>query len=108
MAKILIVDDVPANIKVLGRLLKEHHQLMVASNGEKASFISTGITTRVKLRILLTHKGYWLKVKFQNYIYKGIFFHGKESIFRPCDLFSGQAAPGKGNSGRLQCFNRLF
>lgn len=36
MAKIMIVDDVPTNIKVLGALLKNKYEIIVANNGEKA------------------------------------------------------------------------
>jgi two-component system, cell cycle response regulator len=36
MKKILIVDDYPANIKVLGELLRENYELLVATNGLKA------------------------------------------------------------------------
>lgn len=36
MAQILIVDDVPANIKILGELLKDRYQILVANNAEKA------------------------------------------------------------------------
>ncbi len=36
MEKILIADDVPANIKMLGEMLKGRYELLVATNGEKA------------------------------------------------------------------------
>ncbi len=36
MSKILIVDDVPANIKILGELLKGKYEIFVAGNGIKA------------------------------------------------------------------------
>ncbi|HEY9162686.1 MAG TPA: diguanylate cyclase [Desulfomonilia bacterium] len=36
MKKILIVDDYPANIKVLGELLREKYEVLVATNGLKA------------------------------------------------------------------------
>jgi len=36
MNRVLIVDDFPANIKVLGELLKEKYELLVATNGAKA------------------------------------------------------------------------
>lgn len=36
MEKILIVDDVPANIKILGELLKKQYKILVASNAQKA------------------------------------------------------------------------
>lgn len=40
MNKILIVDDFPANIKVLGELLKDRYELLVATNGLKAVAIA--------------------------------------------------------------------
>jgi diguanylate cyclase (GGDEF)-like protein len=40
MKKILIVDDYPANIKVLGELLREKFELLVATNGLKAVSIA--------------------------------------------------------------------
>lgn len=36
MAQILIVDDVPANIRVLGELLRDQHEILVANNGSRA------------------------------------------------------------------------
>ena len=36
MEKILIADDVPANIKMLGEMLKRKYEILVATNGEKA------------------------------------------------------------------------
>ncbi len=36
MDRILIVDDLPSNIKILGELLKEQYDIIVASNGNKA------------------------------------------------------------------------
>lgn len=36
MPKIMIVDDVPTNIKVLGELLKDKYEVLVANNGNKA------------------------------------------------------------------------
>lgn len=36
LARILIVDDVPVNIKLLGELLREHYEIYVANNGQKA------------------------------------------------------------------------
>ncbi len=36
MPKILIVDDIPANIKILGELLKGKYDILVAGNGSKA------------------------------------------------------------------------
>lgn len=36
MARILIVDDVPLNIKMLGELLREQYEIFVANNGQKA------------------------------------------------------------------------
>jgi len=36
MKKILIVDEYPANIKVLGELLREKYEVLVATNGLKA------------------------------------------------------------------------
>ena len=41
METVLIVDDLPANIKVLGSLLTGHYNLLVANNGEKAINIAT-------------------------------------------------------------------
>ena len=36
MNKILIVDDIPVSIKVLGELLKENYEILVATSGRKA------------------------------------------------------------------------
>lgn len=36
MEKILIVDDVPANIKMLGEILKGSYEIVVATNGDRA------------------------------------------------------------------------
>jgi diguanylate cyclase (GGDEF)-like protein len=36
MSKILIVDDIPVSIKVLGELLKEDYEILVATSGRKA------------------------------------------------------------------------
>ncbi len=36
MEKILIADDVPANIKMLGEMLRGQYEILVATNGEKA------------------------------------------------------------------------
>ena len=36
MSKILIVDDIPVSIKVLGELLRENYAILVATNGRKA------------------------------------------------------------------------
>ncbi len=36
MEKILIADDVPANIKMLGEILKDRYEIVVATNGERA------------------------------------------------------------------------
>jgi diguanylate cyclase (GGDEF)-like protein len=41
---ILIVDDAPANIKVLGEALKTEYQILVATNAEKALQIATSAT----------------------------------------------------------------
>jgi diguanylate cyclase (GGDEF)-like protein len=43
MQKILIVDDVPANIKMLGELLREHYEIFVTNNGSKAVQIAEAI-----------------------------------------------------------------
>ena len=40
MEKILIVDDYPANIKVLGELLRDKYEVLVATNGLKAVAIA--------------------------------------------------------------------
>jgi len=42
--KILIVDDTPLNIKMLGEVLRENYQILVAINGEKALEIATSDT----------------------------------------------------------------
>lgn len=36
MEKVLIVDDVPANMRILGELLKEKYEILVANNGSRA------------------------------------------------------------------------
>lgn len=36
MSKILIVDDIPVSIKVLGELLREKSEILVATSGRKA------------------------------------------------------------------------
>jgi diguanylate cyclase (GGDEF)-like protein len=36
MNKVLIVDDVPVSIKVLGELLREHYEILVATSGSRA------------------------------------------------------------------------
>jgi len=36
MNKILIVDDIPVSIKVLGELLREHYEILVATSGSRA------------------------------------------------------------------------
>lgn len=36
MDKVLIVDDVPVGIKVLGELLREHYEILVATSGSRA------------------------------------------------------------------------
>ena len=35
-SKILIVDDMPVNIKILGEALKKNYDVVIATNGEKA------------------------------------------------------------------------
>lgn len=44
MARILVVDDVPANITMLVELLRAEHSVQVATFGEKAILLATGDT----------------------------------------------------------------
>ena len=39
---ILIVDDVPTNIKVLGEALRSHYNVSIATDGDKALRIACG------------------------------------------------------------------
>ncbi len=39
--RVLIVDDVPANIKVLGEAIRDDYEILVATNGEKAIELAT-------------------------------------------------------------------
>ena len=52
MARILVVDDVPANITMLVELLRSEHTVQVATFGEKALLIATGDPPRPDLVLL--------------------------------------------------------
>ncbi len=49
MARILVVDDVPANVAMLVELLRSEHTVQVATFGEKALLIATGVYTTPSL-----------------------------------------------------------
>lgn len=41
-AKVLIVDDVPANIRILGQAIRDHYEVLIATDGGKALEIAFG------------------------------------------------------------------
>lgn len=44
MARILVVDDIPTNVKILVELLRGEHTIQVATFGEQALLLATGDT----------------------------------------------------------------
>ena len=41
MPRVLMVDDMPANLEVLGALLRDQYEVLVATNGQNAIHVAT-------------------------------------------------------------------